>query len=170
MLHKEHRNVLARAGRGRRSRLLGRRRGRFDTRNVAISEDVQTDTVQFKTLLPAGMLVAVLCNAAPNPSLEPDTYTRSIREFGGNRVNPMAYSDTTAGFQSYLTDSGVKIVSARELILPNHPDVAARLGFHDFLPPQLVAAGGCSGLTNTAHRIPNQFSGPSPELVAAKGL
>ena len=104
--------------------------------NVAISEDVQTDTVQFKTLLPAGMLVAVLCNAAPNPSFESDIYTRSIREFGGNRVNPMAYSETTAGFQSYLTDSGVKIVSARELILPNHPDVAARLGFHDFLPPR----------------------------------
>ena len=113
-----------------------RNRDRTESGNFAVSRDVQIDTVRFKTFLTAGMLGTVLCNAVPNPSVESDTYTRSIREFGGNRVNPMAYSDTTAGFQSYLTDCGVKTVSARELILPNHPDIAARLGFHDFLPPR----------------------------------
>ena len=117
------------AGHGPRSQSRQNRSGNF-----AVSRDVQIDTVRFKTFLTAGMLGTVLCNAVPNPSVESDTYTRSIREFGGNRVNPMAYSDTTAGFQSYLTDCGVKTVSARELILPNHPDVAARLGFHEFRP------------------------------------
>jgi hypothetical protein len=41
-----------------------------------------------------------------------------------------------AGFQEYLAATGVRTVSAAELTRPNHPGVAARLGFDDFLPPQ----------------------------------
>jgi hypothetical protein len=86
------------------------------------------------------MLWAVLCSAAPSrftpkPSGS-DTYARSIREFGGSIVDPLTYPETTAGFQSYLQDTGVTSVSALELILPNHPEVAARLGFQYFLPPR----------------------------------
>ena len=41
-----------------------------------------------------------------------------------------------AGFQDYLSKSGVSALSAAELTRPNHPDVASRLGFREFLPPQ----------------------------------
>ena len=55
---------------------------------------------------------------------------------GGSVVNPRAYPATVAGFQEYLKDSGVRSVSAAQMTTPNHPGVAAKYGFHDFLPPQ----------------------------------
>ena len=48
----------------------------------------------------------------------------------------MAYPQTADGFQAYLKATGVNAIPARELIAPNHPEVAARLGFQNFLPPR----------------------------------
>ncbi|MBZ5624329.1 MAG: hypothetical protein LAQ69_37370 [Acidobacteriia bacterium] len=74
-------------------------------------------------------------------------------------MNPRPTRKTTAGFQSYLTDSGVKTVSARQLIFPNHPDVAARLGFHDFLPLRSWWPRGAA-LALLTQRIEAQTSSP----------
>jgi hypothetical protein len=63
-------------------------------------------------------------------------YARSIQQLGGTVVNPVAYPETVAGFQAYLAATGVKSISAAELTRPNHPEVAARHGFRDFLPPR----------------------------------
>lgn len=92
--------------------------------------------LQLKILLTTTVLGAVLCQAKPNSPSPSDVYSRCIRELGGSLAAPTAYPETLAGFQSYLTDSGVKAVSAAELTQPNHPEVAARLGFHHFLPPR----------------------------------
>ena len=81
------------------------------------------------------MVLAGICRGTSLPALPSDPYLRSIREFGGSVVNPMAYPGSAAGFQHYLKDSGVTAISGNALILPNHPEVAERLGFHDFLPP-----------------------------------
>lgn len=55
---------------------------------------------------------------------------------GGKIVNVGAFPVTVAGFQQYLLATGVKAVSAVEMTTPNHPAVAAKLGFQAFLPPQ----------------------------------
>lgn len=125
---------------------------------------VQSGTLRLEILLALGIVGAFGCHAAPNPSVESDTYARSIREFGGCIVNSMAYPETIAGFQAYLTASGVRAVSASELILPNHPEVAARLGFRDFLPPRTwwsrgaalaLLTQGIGAQTHTLVRIRN---------------
>lgn len=121
-----------------------------------------------KIFLTAGMLGAALCSAAPNP--QSDLFVRSIQEFGGSIVNPMAYPETADGFQSYLKASGVIAIPARELIAPNHPDVAARLGFRDFLPPRswwtrgaalALLTQGIQAQTNAAVRVRNWWRPPA---------
>jgi hypothetical protein len=51
-------------------------------------------------------------------------------------VKPAAYPETVSGFQAYLSDCGVRSISAADLTHPNHPRIAARLGYRDFLPPR----------------------------------
>lgn len=90
------------------------------------------------------MLGAALpCVQAAAPSLA-DVYTRSIQVLGGRVVVPQLYPATVAGFQHFLSDSGVSALSAAEMTRPNHPEVASRLGFHDFLPPQTWWARGAA--------------------------
>lgn len=63
-------------------------------------------------------------------------YALAIQQLGGKIVNPGVYPATVAGFEAYLKDSGVTHVSGVEMTQPNHPAVAARHGFQDFLPPR----------------------------------
>jgi hypothetical protein len=70
------------------------------------------------------------------PARAADIYTRAIAAFDGEIVDPASYPATLAGFQQYLAAAGVHHVTAEELTRPNHPAVAARLGFEMFLPPQ----------------------------------
>lgn len=63
-----------------------------------------------------------------------DVFSRAIERLHGEVVNPAPYPSTLDGFQRYLTASGVRDVTADELTRPNHPGVAARLGFERFLP------------------------------------
>ncbi len=51
-------------------------------------------------------------------------------------VSANEYPATIAGFEAYLKDSGVHKVTAAELTQPNHPEVAVKYGFRDFLPQQ----------------------------------
>lgn len=69
--------------------------------------------------------------AAPAPS---DVAQRAIRTLKGKVVSPRDYPHTLEGFQRFLTDSGVRFFSAVELTRPNHPEVAARVGYREFLP------------------------------------
>lgn len=78
------------------------------------------------------MGAGLLCAAPSNQ----DVYGRTIIELGGRPANAMTYPQTVAGFQSYLTACGVTTISAAEMTHPNHPEVAVRHGYHDFLPPQ----------------------------------
>ena len=78
---------------------------------------------------------------AKQPDLRPaatpsDVFSRAIEQFDGEVVDPAQYPTTLAGFQDYLTASGVSDVTADELTLPNHPGIAARIGFERFLPPK----------------------------------
>lgn len=51
-------------------------------------------------------------------------------------VNPRNFPETLTGFQAFLSASGVKSLTAAELTRPNHPGIAAKLGFVCFLPPR----------------------------------
>ena len=79
---------------------------------------------------------AVACASTAEIPANPEVYARAIGVLGGRVVNAWSYPDTAAGFQSYLSDTGISAVSAAEMTRPNHPGIAARLGFRDFLPPQ----------------------------------
>jgi len=74
--------------------------------------------------------------AALRLSSEADSFTRAIGLFGGIAVEPARFPNTVQGFADYLQATGVRGVSAAELTRPHHPEVAARLGFQSFLPPQ----------------------------------
>jgi hypothetical protein len=130
--------------------------------------------LHFKIFFTAGVLGTVLCSASSLrstsvrstsvPSTQPDVYARFIREFGGSVVNPEVYPQTVEGFQSYLKASGVNAIPARELTAPNHPEVAARLGYRDFLPPHewwvrgaalALLTQGIQGQTQAAVRVRN---------------
>ena len=63
-----------------------------------------------------------------------DFYSRAISSLHGTPADPNAFPHTLAGFSKYLQCSGVRTVTAADLTQPNHPEVAARLGFHEFLP------------------------------------
>lgn len=71
----------------------------------------------------------------PAPST-PDVFDRAIESLNGHAVDPLRFAKTLTGFQEYLSAVGVHGITADELTRPNHPDVAARLGFSNFLPPQ----------------------------------
>jgi hypothetical protein len=82
-----------------------------------------------------------------------DVYSQAIQQLGGVPVSVASYPRTVAGFAAYLKASGVSGVSAQELTTPNHPEVAARLGFQTFLPPQeWWPRGACLGLLAQAIR------------------
>ena len=93
-------------------------------------------------------------------------------------VNPVAYPQSADGFQAYLKDSGVTAISAFDLIRPNHPEVAARLGFHDFLPPRSWWTRGAAlalltqhiqSLTVTPVRVRNWWRPPAYNTDRAVG-
>ncbi len=65
-----------------------------------------------------------------------DVFSRAIAFFGGRLPDVSRYAATVAGFSEYLKAAGVRSVTAADLTTPHHPDIAARLGFHDFLPPK----------------------------------
>jgi hypothetical protein len=76
---------------------------------------------------------------APGPAYDLDdagVFTRAIERLKGRVVDVRRFPNTLDGFQDYLAASGIRSVTAAELTQPNHPGVAVRLGFHDFLPPQ----------------------------------
>jgi hypothetical protein len=88
-----------------------------------------------------------------------DVYTRAIQQLGGVAVNAAAFPQTVDGFEAYLRASGVTTVSAQELTTPNHPEVAARFGFQNFLPPrEWWTRGACLGLL--AQEIRSKASAP----------
>jgi len=67
---------------------------------------------------------------------EPGPFDRAIAEFGGRIVEAAQFPNNLQGFQDYLASSGVRSFDAAELTRPNHPKLAAKLGFTSFLPPQ----------------------------------
>lgn len=82
---------------------------------------------------------------APAASLRPiDTYTSAISALGGRIIEPTRFDNTVEGFGKYLAASGVTRVGAGELTTPHHADVAARLGFREFLPPREWWARGAA--------------------------
>jgi hypothetical protein len=85
--------------------------------------------------LTAVCVTACSARTISRPALQ-GVYGRAIQELGGTVVDAGAYPATVAGFEAYLTDSGVHRVTAAELTQPNHPEVAEKYGFRDFLPPQ----------------------------------
>lgn len=74
-------------------------------------------------------------SAASMPSSE-DVFGRAVAFFGGHLPDVSRYAATVAGFSEYLKAAGVREVSAADLTTPHHPDIAARLGFQNFLPPK----------------------------------
>ena len=89
---------------------------------------------KFLVLFLAGVVCA--CAKPSLPVAVPDVYAHTIEVLGGHVVSPSLYPNTVAGFEKYLTDTGISGVSAADLTRPNHPDIAARLGFQAFLPQQ----------------------------------
>jgi hypothetical protein len=74
--------------------------------------------------------------SSPTMSAPTDIFNRAIQRLHGEAVDPAGYPLTVAGFQQYLSACGVRDVTADELTRPNHPGVAARVGFERFLPPK----------------------------------
>lgn len=72
--------------------------------------------------------------AVPVQSAASDVFARAIRDLGGTPVPFNQFPDTLDGFETYLRSCGVKHLSARTLTRPNHPQIAHRLGFTNFLP------------------------------------
>ena len=80
------------------------------------------------------LFLLVFCSFAGS---SPDSlFGKAIEQFGGHSVDPAHFTNDINGFQRYLASSGVRAFDARELTRPNHPEVAAKLGFSSFLPPQ----------------------------------
>jgi hypothetical protein len=72
-----------------------------------------------------------------SPSTIPnDVFARTIQQLNGHVVDPTRYAASLEGFQKYLSDTGVKSISAEELTRPHRPDIAAKYGYVNFLPPQ----------------------------------
>ena len=77
--------------------------------------------------------------SAPAPSSrvdDSDLYARAIEKLDGRAIDAQMFPNTIDGFQAFLEESGIRNVTAAELTRPNHPGVAERLGFREFLPPQ----------------------------------
>ncbi len=104
--------------------------------DVSSGACVYVNIVQSRLLITLGVFAGVLCAARPFAVSPFSVYSRSIQALGGTPVDPGAFPETVAGFQQYLSASGVRAVSAVELTRPHHPDVASRLGFDAFLPPR----------------------------------
>jgi hypothetical protein len=65
-----------------------------------------------------------------------DVFDRAIAFFGGRLPDVARYAATVDGFSEYLKAAGVRALSAAELTTPHYPNIAARLGFQNFLPPK----------------------------------
>lgn len=67
--------------------------------------------------------------------METETIQRdAIRFFGGTVVDPSRYAATVDGFGQFLSDSGVKHFSAREMTTPHNATAAQRAGTPLLLP------------------------------------
>lgn len=63
-------------------------------------------------------------------------FDRAITLFGRTPVDASHFDATVDGFQNFLTSTGIQHFSAREMVTPNHKDIARRLGYDEFLPEQ----------------------------------
>src|ERR1700730_14843659 len=89
-------------------------------------------------LASASLFAASTSRSNPSQPGNPESglFSRAIQHFGGRIVDPAQFSNNLDGFERYLAASGVRAFNATELTHPNHPEVAAKLGFTSFLPPQ----------------------------------
>src|SRR4051812_12379771 len=69
-------------------------------------------------------------------SINNDPFESAISFLKGAAANPTAYPASVDGFTAYLRACGVQDYSAEDLTRPNHPDIARRLGYTNFIPPQ----------------------------------
>ena len=90
---------------------------------------------------------------------DPGPFDRAIEQFGGRIVDPVQFPNNVQGFQNYLASSGVRAFDAGELTRPNHPVIAAKLGFSSFLPPQAWWPRGAA-LALLAQKIENLVGEP----------
>ena len=100
--------------------------------------------VRFSLLTASVFLLGAPAFAGPVTSSRADLFSRAIALFGGRVVTASGFANTVEGFGQYLTAVGVRRIGAAELTRPNHPDVAERLGFHEFLPPREWWARGAA--------------------------
>lgn len=63
-------------------------------------------------------------------------WDRAVALFGRTPVSPDFFDATVDGFQAFLTGTGIRFFSPHEMVVPNHPDIARRLGFEQLLPEQ----------------------------------
>jgi hypothetical protein len=73
---------------------------------------------------------------AGSPAKNANAFTQAISYLRGTPCDAARYSKTIDGFEDYLRACGVQEYAARDLTRPNHPEIAARLGYSYFLPPQ----------------------------------
>jgi hypothetical protein len=71
-----------------------------------------------------------------NADLSGQPFRSAITFLNGSPANPAAYPATVDGFTAYLRACGVQDYAAQDLTRPNHPDIARRLGYTYFVPPQ----------------------------------
>ncbi len=90
---------------------------------------IQSAYDEARRFLPAG-------GGGSAQSLEQDSdpYQRAIRHFGGTVANPTDYPHTVAGFQEYLTASGVRHFTAQEMTRPHNAEAARQAGYSELLP------------------------------------
>lgn len=90
------------------------------------------------------LLSFMLITAAPGIVSAASIPERAIRHFGGEVKNVQEYSESVAGFQKYLRDSGVRKVSATQMTRPHHVQIARDLGFNHFLPKKIWWSRGAA--------------------------
>jgi hypothetical protein len=63
-------------------------------------------------------------------------FQNAVAQLNGTVVNPAAYPANIDGFNAYLVASGVHDFTGSDFTRPNHPDIARKLGYTNFVPPQ----------------------------------
>lgn len=61
-------------------------------------------------------------------------FDRAIGHFNRLALDASFFDHDLDGFQNYLTSSGIRYFSAREMTTPNHPAKARAAGYDTFLP------------------------------------